>query len=103
MNTVGYFSVGPPIDYSKQGYIVTTSHSFRVKSSKPYNVMKFTEWLEEDRYAPEATIDIAVDDFQPKKSLMERYGQKVINTKFYGVVSFTSDGVSNLGSKKSND
>lgn len=100
MNTVGYFSIGPPIDYSKQGFVVTSTHTFKVQPTKPYNVMKFKEWLEEDRYAPEATIDIAVDEFTPKKSLMERYGKTPINNNFYGVVSFSPDGIS---SKKSND
>jgi hypothetical protein len=100
-----FFSIGPPIDYSKQGFLVTSTHTFKVQPTKPYNVMKFKDWLEEDRYAPKAEIDIPLDEapvnvsivekFKPRPGIMSRYGLKTINNKFYGIIS--------VDSKKSND
>lgn len=95
MNTIGYFHSGPPIDFSKQGYIVTSTHTLKISPTKPYNVMKFKDWLEMDRIAPIADIEISVDEFQPRKAIASRYATKTINNKFYGIVS--------MGSKKSNE
>lgn len=119
MNTIGYFSVGPPVDYSKtsSGFLITTT--FTIKPTKVYSIKKFEDWLELERYAPkpqvclpmyEAPVDVPVidvDGFKPRQSLLSRYGQKVINNKYYGVISIGSDGIESKpyepGSKKSND